>query len=87
MKYDVIFTTFYFIQFFPLIFTGQPTRTLPNSSSNFVRSSSYESVHRMIEDDERKRQANLRNRACNDSFRQAVDKSYRQNKSDGNYVV
>ena len=32
-----------------------------------------------VNDEERKRQAKLRGRACNDSFRQAVDKSYGQN--------
>ena len=65
------------------IFLGEPTRALPDSSSNLPRSSSYESIHRTIEDDERKRQARLRNRACNDSFRHAVDKSYCQNNHDG----
>ncbi|CAF2758571.1 unnamed protein product [Rotaria sp. Silwood2] len=60
----------------------QTNRPLPDSSSNVVRSTSYESIHRTTEDDERKRQAKLRNRACNDSFRQAVDKSYCQNNHD-----
>ncbi|CAF3630837.1 unnamed protein product [Rotaria sordida] len=60
----------------------QVNRPLPDSSSNFIRSTSYESIHRATEDDERKRQAKLRNRACNDSFRQAVDKSYCQNNHD-----
>ncbi|CAF1065532.1 unnamed protein product [Rotaria sp. Silwood1] len=57
----------------------QIDQPLPDSSSNVIRSTSYESIHRTTEDDERKRQAKLRNRACNDSFRQAVDKSYCQN--------
>ncbi|CAF3579779.1 unnamed protein product [Rotaria sp. Silwood1] len=57
----------------------QADQLLPDSSSNVIRSTSYESIHRTTEDDERKRQAKLRNRACNDSFRQAVDKSYCQN--------
>ncbi|UJR31222.1 hypothetical protein I4U23_018726 [Adineta vaga] len=57
----------------------QPARPLPESSTKLPRSSSYESIHRPIEDEERKRQAKLRNRACNDSFRHAVDKSYCQN--------
>ena len=46
-----------------------------------MRSSSFESLPRPIgeeRDEEQKRQAKLRNRACNDSFRQAVDKSYAQ---------
>ena len=56
-----------------------------NLASHLIRSSSFESLSRPLEDrsfvndDERKRQAKLRNRACNDSFRQAVDKSYSQN--------
>jgi hypothetical protein len=66
---------------------------LPDSSnrvsSSMIRSSSFESLHRTPNErqspneDERKRQATLRNRACNDSFRQAVDKSYCQNNNDG----
>ncbi|CAF5193710.1 unnamed protein product, partial [Rotaria magnacalcarata] len=60
----------------------QTTRTLPDPSVNFVRSTSYESIQRTAEDEERHRQAKLRNRACNDSFRQAVDKSYSQNNHD-----
>jgi hypothetical protein len=59
-------------------------------SPNLFRSSSFESIHTTTEgrkspnigpgnDEERKRQAKLRSRACNDSFRQAVDKSYCQN--------
>ena len=58
-------------------------------SPNLVRASSFESIHLTTDerqspktDDERKRQAKLRNRACNDSFRQAVDKSYGQNVHD-----
>ena len=62
---------------------GQPPRPLPDSSARLPRSSSYESIHRPIEDEDRKRQAKLRNRACNDSFRHAVDKSYCQNGQDG----
>jgi hypothetical protein len=61
-----------------------------HSSPGFVRSSSFESIHLTneerqspnvlpVNDEERKRQAKLRSRACNDSFRQAVDKSYGQN--------
>jgi triacylglycerol esterase/lipase EstA (alpha/beta hydrolase family) len=65
------------------IVLGQPTRALPDSSSNLFRSSSYESIHKAKEEDERKRQIKSRNRACNDSFRQAVDKSYCQNNHDG----
>lgn len=67
-----------------------PIRTLPDenySSSGLVRSSSFESIHTSneinqissaVNEEERKRQAKLRSRACNDSFRQAVDKSYGQ---------
>lgn len=62
------------------------------SSPALVRSSSFESLQTTTEgrwspnvtsvnDDERKRQAKLRSRACNDSFRQAVDKSYCQNQT------
>ena len=70
-------------------------RALPDSNNNHPspglgRSSSFESIHLTNEerqspnvlpmnDEERKRQAKLRSRACNDSFRQAVDKSYAQN--------
>jgi len=68
-------------------------RALPDSSSNnnnrsspgLIRSSSFESIHTTTEGrkspnvEERQRQAKLRSRACNDSFRQAVDKSYCQN--------
>jgi PHD/YefM family antitoxin component YafN of YafNO toxin-antitoxin module len=72
-------------------------RALPDTSSNnnnrlspnLVRASSFESIQLTTDerqsprtDDERKRQAKLRNRACNDSFRQAVDKSYAQNVND-----
>lgn len=69
-------------------------RALPDvSSSNnnpgLIRSSSFESIHTTTEgrrspnvDEERKRQAKLRSRACNDSFRQAVDKSYCQTNDD-----
>ncbi|CAF3377001.1 unnamed protein product [Rotaria socialis] len=60
----------------------QTTGALPDSSMNFVRSTSYESIQRTAVDEERHRQAKLRNRACNDSFRQAVDKSYSQNNHD-----
>ncbi|CAF1180723.1 unnamed protein product [Adineta ricciae] len=60
----------------------QPPRPLPDSSARLPRSSSYESIHRPIEDEEHKRQSKLRNRACNDSFRHAVDKSYCQNGQD-----
>ncbi|CAF0863533.1 unnamed protein product [Rotaria sordida] len=60
------------------------------SSPGLIRSSSFESIHTtteghdpsnviLINDEERKRQAKLRSRACNDSFRQAVDKSYCHN--------
>ena len=65
------------------MFIGKLTRPSPDSSSTFIRSSSYENVHKPTEDAERKRQTKLRNRACNDSFRQAVDKSYRQNRHYG----
>ena len=73
-----------------------PTRTLPDdhhsSSVGLVRSSSFESIHisnenhpmsssSSVNEEERKRQAKLRSRACNDSFRQAVDKSYGQTTS------
>ena len=54
----------------------------------FNRSSSFESLPRPTEnrsnhqpEDEKKRQAKLRNRAWNESFRQAVDKSYGQTNS------
>ena len=61
-------------------------------SPNLFRSSSFESIHTTNEgrkspsigpgnDEERKRQAKLRSRATNDSFRQAVDKSYCQNQN------
>jgi hypothetical protein len=70
-----------------------PMRALPDnnhSSPGLVRSSSFESIHLAheerqssnvlpVNDEERKLQAKLRSRACNDSFRQAVDKSYAQN--------
>jgi hypothetical protein len=72
-----------------------PMRALPDnnnnhSSSGLGRSSSFESIHLTneerqssnvlpVNEEERKRQAKLRSRACNDSFRQAVDKSYGQN--------
>lgn len=52
---------------------------MPDFSSSIVRSTSYESIQKIAEEDERNRHAKLRNRACNDSFRQAVDKSYCQN--------
>lgn len=63
------------------------------SSPGLIRSSSFESIHTTTDgrkspniitgnDEERKRQAKLRGRACNDSFRQAVDKSYCQNIED-----
>jgi hypothetical protein len=63
------------------------------SSPGLIRASSFESIHTTTEgrkspdiisgnDEERKRQAKLRGRACNDSFRQAVDKSYGQNIED-----
>lgn len=71
--------------------------TISNHTSHgptvsLIRSSSFESIHTATEDndsqkvaldndEERKRQAKLRSRACNDSFRQAVDKSYGQNQS------
>lgn len=71
---------FYF--FFP-VFLGQPSRVLMDSSSNLIRSSSYESIHRSKDDDEGKHQLKSRNKAWNDSFRQAVDKSYGQNNHDG----
>ncbi|CAF3309113.1 unnamed protein product [Rotaria sp. Silwood2] len=62
------------------------------SSPVLIRSSSFESIHTttdghdspniiIINDEERKRQAKLRGRACNDSFRQAVDKSYCHNQN------
>lgn len=54
----------------------QPVRFLPDN--NLIRSSSFESIQ------DRKsptNQAKLRTRACNDSFRQAVDKSYGQQMS------
>ncbi|CAF1025565.1 unnamed protein product, partial [Didymodactylos carnosus] len=60
-----------------------------NSVGGLVRASSLESIHTLTTngqqidkndlkntDDEYKRQARLRSRACNESFRQAVDKSY-----------
>lgn len=57
-----------------------------NLASNMIRSTSFESLPRPSEerstpndDDDRKRHSKLRNRAWNDSFRQAVDKSYGQN--------
>ncbi len=67
-------------------------RVLPDnnrSSPGLIRSSSFESIHTTTEgrqspnvnEEERKRQAKLRSRACNDSFRQAVDKSYGQNQT------
>ncbi|UJR15331.1 hypothetical protein I4U23_002281 [Adineta vaga] len=66
--------------------TSNKNRTSPS----LIRSSSLESIPKIIDeressksisnnDEERKRQAKLRSRACNDSFRQAVDKSYGQN--------
>lgn len=73
-----------------------------NQSPAIIRSSSFESIHTtaaeehespnvvLINDEERKRQAKLRSRACNDSFRQAVDKSYCQNQNvndDGKFVI
>ena len=59
-------------------------------SPGLMRSSSFESIQKLVDehdvtngvlnnDEERKRQAKIRSRACNDSFRQAVDKSYCQN--------
>lgn len=67
---------------------GQPTRVLADSSaSNLIRSSSYESIHQAREHDEQKRSIKSRHRACNDSFRQAVDKSYGQNNHHGKIVV
>lgn len=74
----------------PLFCIEIPAKTLPDtnrSSPGLVRSSSFESIHTSnetsnitsVNDEERKRQAKLRGRACNDSFRQAVDKSYGQN--------
>jgi len=60
-----------------LFILEQPVRLLPDT--NLVRSSSFESLQERkspTNDDEKKRQAKLRSRACNDSFRQAVDKSY-----------
>jgi hypothetical protein len=71
------------------------------SSPGLVRASSFESINITTEerqspnivpvnDEERKRQAKLRSRACNDSFRQAVDKSYCQNQSvneDGKIII
>ena len=70
-------------------------------SSTLIRSSSLESIHTTTEgldvlnvihinDEERKHQAKLRNRACNDSFRQAVDKSYCHDKNidqDGKIII
>jgi hypothetical protein len=64
-------------------FLGQPTRIIPDTSSNLIRSSSYESIHRSTENEDKKRQIKSRNRACNESFRQAVDKSYGRNNHDG----
>ena len=64
--------------------SGQPTRVLADSTaSNLIRSSSYESIHQTREPDEQKRSIKSRHRACNDSFRQAVDKSYGQNNHHG----
>ncbi|CAF4267149.1 unnamed protein product [Rotaria socialis] len=68
-----------------------PSSSSPNNNNHsspvLIRSSSFESIHTTneghesssvihVNDEERKRQAKLRSRACNDSFRQAVDKSY-----------
>ena len=62
----------------------QPMRALPdratpltNLSPTLLRASSFESIH-LANEDERAQQAKLRARGCNDSFRQAVDKSYTQ---------
>ncbi|CAF0997726.1 unnamed protein product [Adineta ricciae] len=60
------------------------------ASPGLIRSSSLESIPKILDeressnattihDGEQKRQAKLRSRACNDSFRQAVDKSYGHN--------
>ncbi|CAF1041998.1 unnamed protein product [Adineta ricciae] len=60
------------------------------ASPGLIRSSSLESIPKILDeressnattihDGEGKRQAKLRSRACNDSFRQAVDKSYGHN--------
>ncbi|CAF4445749.1 unnamed protein product [Adineta steineri] len=67
-----------------------PSSNTNRSSPGLIRSSSFESIQKLVDecespnvilnpDEERKRQAKLRSRACNDSFRQAVDKSYCQN--------
>jgi len=72
----------------------QPMRALPdrstpstNLSPTLIRAASFESIHlhneehpvnNNVNDDERAHQAKLRARGCNDSFRQAVDKSYTQ---------
>ena len=59
-----------------------------SSTPTLIRSSSFESIQMASEEpstplneDEGKRKAKLRARTCNDSFRQAVDKSYDQNTS------
>ena len=72
---------------------GSSNTNTNRSSPGLTRASSFESIHLTNEerespnvlvgnDEERKRQAKLRSRACNDSFRQAVDKSYCQNVND-----
>ena len=72
---------------------GSSNATANRSSPVLVRASSFESIHTTNDErqsptvlvgneEERKRQAKLRSRACNDSFRQAVDKSYCQNTND-----
>ena len=66
------------------------TSTRNRASPGLIRSSSLESIPKILDeressnattihDGEQKRQAKLRSRACNDSFRQAVDKSYGHN--------
>lgn len=70
-----------------IIFLGHPpTRMRPNSTTQMVRSSSYESITTRPtkeNDEQQKRQIKSRHRACNDSFRQAVDRSYNKNNYTG----
>ncbi|CAF0908183.1 unnamed protein product, partial [Didymodactylos carnosus] len=67
-----------------------------NGVGGLARANSLESIHTLVKneqqirknnlttsDDEYKRQAHLRSRACNESFRQAVDKSYGNPLEDG----
>ncbi|CAF1427046.1 unnamed protein product [Adineta steineri] len=74
----------------PMRVLPDPSSNTNRSSPGLIRSSSFESIQKLVDecespnvilnpDEERKRQAKLRSRACNDSFRQAVDKSYCQN--------